>query len=423
MRGILSADPHQALGRFRLAISAATLVMLGASWPLWIDGGEIPRVPFVSSFPTLGARRSPMVPAILALAITAAAVGGAFGRKAGRGVRLAEVAAVVLGTVLVLGDQHRFQPWFYQFLMAFLFMAAGSAREGIRWNRAFVIGIYLHSGLSKLDYSFTHETGLVFLQTILRPIGLEPDAWAAPIRTAAILAMPAGEILIGLGLIFGKSRRIALLGAVAQHLALLAILGPWGLNHSLNVLLWNLALIVENVLLFGRKLDEPAETERPRVLVPLARLALVAALVMPLTERLGLWDVWPSFALYASHVERVEVFVQEDELRRMPKSLRASVAPKGAWRRLDLTAWSRAVRGTPVNPQARACLGIAEGLALGNGRPRLVLARWSGRADPWDGRRKSIEALGSGQIRKLGDRYRLNAHPAVRQGIGDASRR
>jgi hypothetical protein len=254
-------------------------------------------------------------------------------------------------------------------------------------------------------------------------MGLHPQSWAAPVRTAAILAMPAGEILIGLGLIYRKTRRIALFGAVAQHLALLAILGPWGLNHSLNVLLWNLALIVENVILFGRELDEPAEPERPRAVAPLARLVLITALVMPLTERLGFWDAWPSFALYAGHVERVEIFVQEDELPGMPASLRASVAPKGAWRRLDLTAWSRTVRGTPVNPQARACLGIAEGLALGNGRPRLVMARWSSRADFWDGERTSVEALGSGQIRKLGNRYRLNASPAVHQGIRDASRR
>jgi len=423
MSRVLSSDPHRTLSRFRLTISAATLVMLASSWPLWIDSGEIPRVPFVTAIPSLGAEGSTLVLVMLKLSIATAAVWGLFRRNDGIGVRLLEGAAVVLGTALVLGDQHRFQPWFYQFLMAFVFLSAGSAKEGIRWNRAFIIGIYVHSGLSKLDFSFTHETGLVFLQALCRPIGLHPESWANPTRAAAILAMPAGEILVGLGLIFRKTRRIALLGTIAQHLALVAILGPWGLNHSLNVLLWNLALIVENVLLFSRELDDPREAENRRTLAPLARLALAVALVMPLTERLGFWDAWPSFALYAGHVERVEVFVQEDELPRLPSSLRACLAPEGAWRQVDLTAWSRAIRGTPVNPQARACLGIAEGLALWNGRPRLVLVRWWSRADPRNGRRESIEALGAEQIHKLGDRYHLNAHPAIRKGIGDASRR
>jgi hypothetical protein len=226
--------------------------------------------------------------------------------------------------------------------------------------------------------------------------------------------MPAAEILIGLGLIVRKTRRIALAGAIVQHLALLAILGPWGLKHSGNVLLWNAALIVENLLLFGRELDKPIESARASRLGSATKLALAVVLLMPLTERLGFWDVWPSFALYAGHVERIEVFIQEDELPGMPASLRACATGSGPWWRLDLTAWSRAIRGTPVNPQARACLGIAEGLARWNGRPRLVLVRWSSRANPWNGERTTTEALGAGQIHKLGERYRLNAHPATR---------
>lgn len=423
MTRLLSSDPDGVLRRFRAAVGAATLVMLAVSWPLWIDGGEIPRVPFASWFPALGAERSTLVLVMLKVAVAAAAVGGLISRSETLWLRLLESAAVVLGVTLVMEDQHRFQPWLYQFLLAFLFMATGSAREGVRWNRWLIIGIYVHSGLSKLDASWTHESGVVFLATLCRPLGLHPGSWADSARTAATLAMPVGEILVGLGLIARKTRRVALAGAVLQHLTLLGILGPWGLNHSPNVLLWNAALIVEDVLLFGRELDGPPQPEPGAALSSAGWLVLAVALVMPLTERLGFWDAWPSFALYAGHEERVEVFVQEEELRGMPESLRQCVAPEGAWRKVDLTAWSRAIRSTPVNPQARACLGIAEGLALWDGRPRLVLVRWSGRADPWNGRRRTAEALGTEQIHRLGDRYRLNAHPRDLAGIGDARRR
>ena len=58
----------------------------------------------------------------------------------------------------------------------------------------------------------------------------------------------------------------------------------------------------------------------------------------------------------------------------------------GPWRRLDLKGWSRAVRGTPVYPQNRACLGLAEGLAArygGRSVPVRVVA--FGPADRWTG--------------------------------------
>lgn len=417
------ADPGARLRLFRAVIGCATLVMLGTSYPLWIAGGEIPRVPFVPAVPASGVAGSWLVFAALLMSVAVAAIGGLFVRAGSTWVRVLDGMAFVIGTVLVLEDQHRFQPWFYQFLIAALCMASGSVAKAIRWNRAFVIGIYVYSGLSKLDFSFTHELGPLFLQTLCRPFGVNPGTWSERVREAAVLAMPIGEIAVGLGLVFRKTRPAGVVGAVLLHLTLLAILGPWGLNHSLNVLIWNGALIAEVILLFHGESVQPGERPPLTILASMTRLVLLVALVMPLAERLGLWDVWPSFALYASHVERVDIYINVDELDGLPASLRPHVAKDGAWRRLDLTAWSRAERRTPVNPQARSCLGIAEGLAFWKKRPRLVLVRWFSRADPWTGRRESAEALGFPAIRRMGDRYRLNASPEVPPGIGDARQR
>ncbi len=69
--------------------------------------------------------------------------------------------------------------------------------------------------------------------------------------------MPAFEMAVSLLLIFRKTRRIGLVGAVAIHAALLAILGPWGLDHSTIVLVWNGALILEDLLLFGPRPEPP----------------------------------------------------------------------------------------------------------------------------------------------------------------------
>ena len=74
------------------------------------------------------------------------------------------------------------------------------------------------------------------------------------------------------------------------------------------------------------------------------------------------------------------------------------------------------MRGVPVYPQARACNGLAEALAARYGDPRLIRVVQWGRADRWTGRRTQVALLGLEEIRRQGDRYRLNAHPAAATG-------
>ena len=45
------------------------------------------------------------------------------------------------------------------------------------------------------------------------------------------------------------------------------------------------------------------------------------------------------------------------------------------------------------------------------GRLLIRVIQW-GRADRWTGERTSVECLGLDAVRRQGDRYRLNAHPA-----------
>jgi hypothetical protein len=140
----------------------------------------------------------------------------------------------------------------------------------------------------------------------------------------------------------------------------------------------------------------------------------ILAAVLPFGERWGWFDPWPAFALYASHVERLDVLLHEDDLSRYPLEVQqhATRTSAGGWRRLDLTGWSRSVRGVPVYPGGRAQIGLAEALAdwvPGTVGPRVVL--W-GRADRWTGRRSRVEALGRDQVKGLAAWFRLNAHPS-----------
>ncbi len=69
-------------------------------------------------------------------------------------------------------------------------------------------------------------------------------------------------------------------------------------------------------------------------------------------------------------------------------------------------------------PAGRACNGVAEALAARYRGARLVRVYQWGKAVPWTGERTRVECLGLEGIRRQGDRYRLNAHPAKAMRTG-----
>lgn len=400
------------LARLRTVLGLATLAMLALSWPLWITTDAFPRVPFAPGIPDLSTPVSWGLYTLLMLAVAAAAAGLAWRTALSVGL-----SALVF---LILQDQHRFQPWAYQFLIGGLLLVSLSPERALRYARWWLAALYFHSGLSKLDVSFCREMGRLFLTTAVRPFGLDPATWPPAWQDAAILAMPAAEIAIAVALVLPRTRRIGLGGAWALHTALLGILGPWGLRHSTIVLVWNVAMMIEAAILCwpestGREAATTGEPARRAPVVGVLTIPLFwLGVLAPLGERSGFLDAWPAHALYASHVERTGVFFHEQDSDQWPPDLRRYLGAENAtpWRRFDLTGWSREVRGVPVYPQGRACNGLAEFLAA-RYRSRLLIQviQW-GRADRWTGQRTWVECVGLEAIRRQGNRYWLNAHPA-----------
>ena len=246
---------------------------------------------------------------------------------------------------------------------------------------------------------------------LLGRFGLAPE-YVKP--SVSYLMLPAAESAIALGLCLRKTRPFALAGALAMHAGLILFLGPLGRRQSGILLIWNAALMLEDFILFRSKnLDAGAIAARERPWESWVRLTFVFAAVLPFGERFGLWDAWPSFALYAAHVERTELFIAPDAAELLPIEARNTLLPIAGepWFRLDPTSWSRAVRSVPVYPSNRASNGLARAIAEKVGRDRLVRVVEWGRAERFSGRRERREAIGPEQIRRLGDRYRLNARP------------
>jgi hypothetical protein len=250
----------------------------------------------------------------------------------------------------------------------------------MRW---LIVSIYLYSGISKLDYEFIHGIGQQMLGAALMLFGQQVEQVAPSLRIAIVMSLPVAEIAVSIALLFRESRRIAAIGAMFMHLALILILGPLGLRHGPSVLIWNAQFVVTVYLLFLKPSSSDTGTAPAVDTPPVARPTwwqsigeafsggmICLACVLPIGERFGVWDHWPSWALYAPHSSRVHVYVARSQVTQLPPELveLTSAAAIGDdtefdWVFVPIDKWSLSTLGAPIYPQARFQLGVARQIA------------------------------------------------------------
>jgi hypothetical protein len=417
---VFQADRCQDL--MRCTVGLFGLLLVAATWRLWTPQHVYPQVPLVRGFDGLGAWFE-----WLAAAMMMAGLAGAV--LAPRRVAATALLTFAIGTLfLVLLDQHRLQPWAYQFMLVAIVLALADAVTAIILLRLLIISFYFHSALTKLDYSFLHTLGQQFVSALAGIFGASLDGWSESARLITAGALPGGEMLIALGLCWVRTRRAALVAAVLLHAVLLVILGPWGLDHKPGVLVWNVYFIVQDVLLFwlstvaqrGEPADILAQVELPR---PQYVTALIWAVVLlPFLAPTAWFDMWPSWGLYASCAQRVQLLVHRREAEQLPGELQPFLEPapggEDSWLVVRLDRWSLEALWAPIYPQSRYQLGVAEAVIARYGLLHRVRVFRFDLADRFTGQREYTrfnglaELIGSAGEYYLNSRARQNLLPA-----------
>jgi len=394
---------------YRRVCADVGLLLFLVTWRLWTPQTVFPQIPFFAALTE--------VPRYIDwLAITAVVVSLFLAGLSTRELiwRRAMIAFAVAATLLMLLNQHRFQPWAYQFVLFATIMANCRATVATQLMRWIVVSIYVYSAISKLDYQFLHSLGPQFLSTLAGYVGVASVEWPVNLQVWLASLFPVGELIVGVGLLVPRTRRVAIFAAVGLHLLLLLILGPWGLSHQPGVLVWNLFFIAQAWMLFAeRQADEEPATNDPRRRVAERLCFLLTGIVIafPASESLGYCDHWPAWELYSPRNSRVQVAIHASAVDRLPPEIQQHLSlasEDSAWRQLHIDRWSLDSLSVPVYPEDRFQIGVA--LALAD-RYELALAihvTQQSASDRWTGERGELTFVGYEQLEATRQNFRIN---------------
>lgn len=284
-------------------VCAGLLIGFAISYPLWLNRRQYPFAPLWPFHPLPRPLDLWLFLAMLALLIAIAAA---------RRPRWWIAGFLVLALIEAVQDQTRWQPWFYQFtvmLAAIAFAGPERPKTALNTCRWITGSIYFWSGLAKLNPAFAADT-LPFLLGPFTKHSFGHLAYAPGLVEAGI----------GAGLLFRRSRRVAVLLGVTMHAVILVSIGPAGSNFNPVVWPWNGAMAALLILLFWNSMESLPQLVRSEKFA-FHRVVLVLFGAAPVLSFFGWWDSYPSFRLYSGNNDRASIFLTDSAYDRLHEDI------------------------------------------------------------------------------------------------------
>lgn len=392
IRSQFNVDP--VVSRLARLLAIGQVVLIGATWKLWTPQTVFPQVPLFRFACELTGSCDWACLIMLATASTTLLV---VGRNGVVSLFAALGIAISLAAFFVL-DQHRLQPWAWQFfLLAILLTLADdvTVRRGWQW---LTISIYFWSAVSKIDVTFFHEQGPALINGLKQAIGIHQPAnrWGSTFNVHTAMLLTAGEFSVAILLSFRRTRRWGVWLACFMHGALLMALGPWGLNHSLGVLLWNVFFAGQTWLAFRETSAKPTSIAVGSWGNRIAMAVILAAAIWPVLEPFGGCDHWLAWAVYSARAGQSEILVESEEdpiagSVEYDQVVRTINEISGVFYRPNVGAWSLRELGVPIYPQFR--FHVAVGLALSERQQHQAMFVTNQKRDRWNGKPFDLQVV------------------------------
>ncbi|MCB9952874.1 MAG: hypothetical protein H6824_18020 [Planctomycetaceae bacterium] len=343
-------NPTQAelqTNRLRQAVSLFTLILVGATWPLWNPAATIPDIPWLSFLVDV----QPLIDWLLLTLLVATCVLGLIPSLIPRRLRLQRCCYLIALGGLILLDQNRFQAWAWEFLLLTGICLTLTSREAVRTARWLLCGIYFYSAVTKFDHGFLTQIAPEMIEALI-PFKPSPLAtWPHFL----VWLLPLGELAVFLLVVNPRTRRWGLRSSYVMHGMLIYLLGPLRLQHEWGVVLWNTYFLVQNTILLAD--DKPTSPDAvPASAIPTTKLAAALSAVLMLYPALGWFgycDPWPAWIVYSRRPVRVIPLVQVEHIQESPDTVQPYVGSPDAlsdWAPVNLDAVSFANLHAPLSP-------------------------------------------------------------------------
>jgi len=350
VKNFIPGHERQSTDIFTRVVAFSFLVGIGLSFKLWVSNRQFPLVP-VHSF-LLDVLHP--IDGVLLMVLTGSLIALLFVKKQW------VVASMLMSLMLLVAeDQMRLQPWVYLYFLIFLPFAFSQQPGGAgfisRYLQWIFVACYLWSGVHKINPNFIDKT---FQDMMSHLFGI---ALAERYKIFGYI-IPFIEITIALLLVFVKTRKAGVVAAVGAHLFILLYLSPFGIDRNYVVYPWNVAMMFGAVLLFWG--NEEAIFAVPKAMAWRAFQlgSLVLLFFLPLLNRVGRWDHYLSFSLYADKTHHLFIAIEETEAKKLNGVYDNDVVTLpgvSGGRIIGADQWSMNELHVPVYPETRIFNAIA----------------------------------------------------------------
>jgi hypothetical protein len=338
----------------KTAVILAFCIGLSMSPALWIGPRSYPLAPVSSALPVIDG----VVARGLLIALFAFAALALVAPKP----RWLIAAFLAVMAVFCLADQTRWQPWVFQYssLLTVVAIYSGNDADADRQRtldlaRLIVASTYIFSGLQKINFNFIAHDFPWIVQPITR---LFPSA--LDFIDGFGMAVPFLQLAFGIGLLTQRFRRAALIAAVAMHLFILAMFGPFGLDWNNIVWPWTAAMAIFDILLFSGATEFSWREVVWRGREPVHVAAVVVFAMLPFLSFFNLWDSYLSSALYSGNLTEAQIYLTDAGKASLPPAIRSrAVQTSPDTNVLSLQRWAVEDLNVTPYPETRVYKDIA----------------------------------------------------------------
>lgn len=263
-----------------------------------------------------------------------------------------------LEIIACLLDQTRWHPWEYQCLLTLALFLLCDTKRFLELSGFLIAMIFVYSGLHKCSGAFL---SMVWDKMMLKQLfGITVESPHFRLWHYAGVSIAIIEVAIGLGLIFLRDKRPAVIGAMLSMVVIMLLVGPWTTGKNAVLMPWNALIAVGCFLLFWKNPVRPL----PEMKTVVGMTTAVLIGVMPAFGFIGIWPHYLSFDLYTGKPpylvmrfdtvpHRLEKYVKEGQRKDgMPVTIRvmditadelgALPYPETSYHRRFATEWRRA---------------------------------------------------------------------------------